>query len=820
MALDQLDTADNKSPEGLDRVREDTGKSLVQELLDELKGSSTKAEAGAREHVIQDGQLDLGEDDLYSSIFDTDPLEGAHRVPIKPGESEEGPDVRPPDLASGMPSADLPLPDEGFYIPPEQGQDIDPGFYLPPEAQSDIPNVNIDPSLWREGSLTAGDLPGAEPAIARIGDMPVAEPAGAGDLPASTLERKAGVPDESLAPTEAGADVRRGGSGRGDGIAFAPVDVSAPDGPRAVSPSYRGEVIHRDVEPSVHTAARGETLTRIAREHLGTGATREEIDKHAREIAEINHLGNPPRIAEGTLLTLPGHTSDGAFVTADSYGRTRSVNSDGSIRLDHGDGTGYVREPDGEGGTWESHFGPDAEDNYAIRKTVDGRYLIADRPGDVPTERMEGEDPRVEAARLNDLAESKITDPEALARFQENMREFERRAEERGLPPEEIARTYREIGRLLEAEDNPNIPLTAEDRIRLAEQVMDQAAHPTHIDQGFHDTCNVTTVESRTYTTHPAEAARLVADVATTGEYRTNTTPPVVVTVNPESLIPDPESEIHPPTGDSRSHASQIFQVTAVNIHYTMENNRSDPPGRISYEQVEPVPGSTPPDDGERLLDRSTDPPTELARDPELDDDHIVDIANAITGENSSDVMIAHPDTIAGEGNKVTRVNSEAELNESVARLAREGKLPVIIGVYGTSEPFLTDSGGGRAGGSDGAHVVTITGYRPGPPPMVEVDNQWGEEADHTGDRAVSMHDLYLSMRPPDNAGQIADMRRDVEWNREHNSIDTFKEFELLRMERVAELERLRAARRDGSMTEEEARAAAERSGRDFDTAL
>jgi hypothetical protein len=39
--------------------------------------------------------------------------------------------------------------------------------------------------------------------------------------------------------------------------------------------------------------------------------------------------------------------------------------------------------------------------------------------------------------------------------------------------------------------------------------------------QGAHNSCNVTAVQVRTYSLHPAKAAKLIADIATDSEYTT-----------------------------------------------------------------------------------------------------------------------------------------------------------------------------------------------------------------------------------------------------------------------------------------------------------
>src|SRR4029453_5304689 len=95
----------------------------------------------------------------------------------------------------------------------------------------------------------------------------------------------------------------------------------------------------------------------------------------------------------------------------------------------------------------------------------------------------------------------------------------------------EITETYERIRKLMETPDGPNVPIKQAERILLAEQIMHQAADPTDVSQGFHNTCNVATIESRAYAGSPSEAARLVTDIATTGKYESNGKPPVTLEV-------------------------------------------------------------------------------------------------------------------------------------------------------------------------------------------------------------------------------------------------------------------------------------------------
>jgi hypothetical protein len=83
-----------------------------------------------------------------------------------------------------------------------------------------------------------------------------------------------------------------------------------------------------------------------------------------------------------------------------------------------------------------------------------------------------------------------------------------------------------------------------------------------------------------------------------------------------------------------------------------------------------------------------------------------------------------------------------------------KGLFPMTFAVYTGNEPFYSDSGAGRAGGSGGWHVVNVMDYNAGPPPTVSVDNTWGAGADHLkSDNQVSLHDLYQSLRENSRGG-------------------------------------------------------------------
>ncbi len=613
---------------------------------------------------------------------------------------------------------------------------------------------------------------------------------------------RAALDSNMVGQAPAGKDVGTVTDAKGD-KGSKPGDTTA-DAAKPQEP-YKGEDIYRDVEAGWHTPKKGETLSSIAKDHLGQGATEEEIKKYATEIAKNNKLDpDKPGNIEGKELNLPGHTKDGGYSVQDSYGNTRTSWKDGSEKVERWDGRTSERHPT-DGGYNEKHTGPRPEDNYTLEKTKDGKFLIAEK-GETPHEVQPGsEDVRVERAKIEALAESKITDPMALAKFRADMLRFEDRAAKQDPPlsPQEINETYKQQEKLLTATGNE--PLTEKERVKLAEQVMSNCANPTSIDQGHHNTCGVASVESRMYTRSPAEAARVVADVATTGKYKTADGSSEIV-MDPASIKPcQDEARKNPPDDGDRSHASQIFQVAAINtyyqshgIDYTDANGVQHhvPPGKVKYEQQETKMGSYPPETGERLYDMTQTPPAVIPdvdgkplNAPGMPDGSFKEVADKMSGKKDAiDIGFAPQ---AG-GDPAHNFNNEQEMKDQIAKAKAEHKLPIMMKVHTGNEPFFHDSGGGKAGGSGGWHAVCITDYdeKTG---KVTIDNQWGSNSDHpSGDKAVSTHDLFMASRSPDykettlgfeTGGTMHDLKKDIEYDREHGTVDTRKELELLRLQ-------------------------------------
>jgi hypothetical protein len=421
-----------------------------------------------------------------------------------------------------------------------------------------------------------------------------------------------------------------------------------------------------------------------------------------------------------------------------------------------------VYRPAADGSYTDHHWGPAGSgENYDIARTADGQYLIngTDRLAALEQQlRQNPEQNREELRRLEHIRQS--------------LREFDERARREGLSLDEVGRTHFQVVRLLDTEADARGPDRTQ-RFRLADEIMSHAARPTEINQGEHSTCGVAATEVMMYSRHPAEAARLVTDIALTNRYETTsggTEVRIGSNLRRPRILRDGEVE----TPSDRDYASQIFQVTAVNVHYARHGLAVEgghlPPGEVVYTQSPFRMAGLAGDTGERLIDGNgnaiLDRQGHPVRSPMLHDDAVSEIMNAISGSDPPETLLASADrglddqgrALAGYRNN-RRFGSERELRQQLEELSENGHLPAPITVYSGHQPFFNDSGGGAAGGSGGWHLVNVTGYDPATG-RVEIDNQWGQQSDHQGDRALTVHELYLATQPPGDPEVIADLQR------------------------------------------------------------
>ncbi len=438
-----------------------------------------------------------------------------------------------------------------------------------------------------------------------------------------------------------------------------------------------------------------------------------------------------------------------------TYSGKISVERDGAIRIEDSTGKATIRHADG---SEEVHW--------------PGRQI-----------EYKNANPAIESQKLEALARYNFPDQGQANRFLNLMSDVEKR----GLPPAELAETYRQVNRLLSATDGAKLgPI---ERARLSEQILYETAYPGSIDQGYNSTCNVTCLETRAFEADPASAARLITDVALTGKYVT----PQGVTVDLErtgGLIPDAESlrtlqsrYAHGRFDDvkidgSRTYAGQIFENTAVNIHYAdvmsgtnlSRNGYVYQPGDVIQYRKQPVaPGAK--GTGEQLvaLRRTPDGSYEtipIQEAPGLYTSELGDIYNRIVpGKDANGAPINGTESgiiVGGPhykgSTKVLSAGNKQELENILLNAQYNHKLPLVLEVD-TRDPIFKAFQG--AGGSGGAHVVTVEGVHwvPGPDgnPILKVDifNQWGLRSNRVGENAIDASDLFRATLPRDAQGKL-----------------------------------------------------------------
>lgn len=372
--------------------------------------------------------------------------------------------------------------------------------------------------------------------------------------------------------------------------------------------------------------------------------------------------------------------------------------------------------------------------------------------GGVSYQLVDGKDVAVQRNEVVAQLEKRVTEPQELVKLKIYLGNFEERVQrqeetyiKQGLTAEkahekvqeQIREVYKEMNRLLDPSQESNTGVDEKERLTLAKQILHNSMDPAYINQGFHSTCNVAALEARTYTLEPAKAAHLVADAAMTGKYVTKDGS--TIEIDKGSLEPHDQAKSDPPSAAGRNYASQIFQVTAVNVYY----QRHEPNWR--YEQREPL-SDDKTDTGERRVDYSQDPPKDklswlerkmgilsedFYRTPVLNSEKVVDIGNQIMDNGSSEWFISHE--VRESDKNVPKVKSFQEFDERLKAASEHGYLPMVISVHTGNEPFRTDSDAGKEGGSGGWHVITVTDYYPGSPPRIRIDNQWEPKDDHRG---------------------------------------------------------------------------------------
>lgn len=434
-----------------------------------------------------------------------------------------------------------------------------------------------------------------------------------------------------------------------------------------------------------------------------------------------------------------------------------------------------------------------AEDGTVRYKNESGDFISRAVDGSVSRTEPSGRttlvevNPQVEKVRLARMAHEMVPNLTEKARLITAMRDMEARSQRLGMDPQEVGKTFHELTSLLKS-DGAMLP--QDQRTVIAEQILRNAARPYDVNQGNHNTCNVTTATVRMFSKYPSEAARVIREAVETGQVMT--ADGHRINIRREDVMPDHEASLE--RGDRlgkkddtyrRSHADQILQNIAVNAYWQRKtigpDGNSYALGNIRYEQ-HPSTGRN--DTGERLIDlatgqrikENTRTDAKESQGPELYAADLEEIYGQLTGHNEN-FVISHQELNNTKGNhrlmdQQRLFTTQDEFLQTMQRMNPSEANPIVVEVTTLGEPFYKDSNAGTAGGSGGQHVVSITGFetRPNGEVYVRVDNQWGKAAQHGaghGDSGepIKLSDLYYATFPADHYQRIQHLQAELQGN-------------------------------------------------------
>jgi hypothetical protein len=442
----------------------------------------------------------------------------------------------------------------------------------------------------------------------------------------------------------------------------------------------------------------------------------------------------------------------------------------------------------------------DSKFKYTMRG-LDGSITSTQPDGFI---RVSSANVEVERSRLESAAVSHIGSPVEQKRLIDAMRTFESTAA--SLPREQVALAYHELNQLVNHEPSH---LTLEQRLTVAEQLLKSASNPFDINQGPNPVCTASVMAVRMMATNPAEAIRLVCEAITTGQVTGRDGTKVVI--DPTLIKPDASAlkerqrrlngidDTH-----QRAHADQILQNILISYFWAKQGT-SGPNGEyypqgVRYANVGAVSG--PKDSGYRLIDNATGLPLKDSRGRERTSPYIAtaDLPSImkIAGEDKPFVIINEKTTrregkaLVEQADKKQLFRSEEGMLQALEGLQPSKRNPIVISVTTSTEPFFSDSGHGKAGGSGGQHVVNIVGLETrrelGPDGVmhdnhyVYIDNQWGRQAEHL-DKPIRLHDLFVASHVDDDSQLIAQLRGDLAQAKKSGRVDPNVELSLLRAE-------------------------------------
>lgn len=334
------------------------------------------------------------------------------------------------------------------------------------------------------------------------------------------------------------------------------------------------------------------------------------------------------------------------------------------------------------------------------------------------------------------LLENQVEEYGLGAEFVENMRSFEERmgSDENGKSAMED--TYRNISNLLTSTD---VSITREQRIGLAQEMMEHAADPLNVNQGAYNTCVPASMQGKMWSEHPDNAAQIISQAALYGAF--SLADGSVITLDNNSIHSSYEPTVKGLENVSpRDQSEQILQTAIMNAFLQ--------PKQLEYYVVAPTAGST----GERIspigAPESNIIPLGL---PTIQDEPLLAETYAnLTGDDSvvgGDFMTTFIDAYNAD-----------ELGEQLSQMKDANKLPQLasISTRGPIVASVVGDGNARAAAEQGIsrHVVLVENYDASSGTIYVRNPLSGGSS-----TPVSLEDFSLALRTPQLSDQEMNMK-------------------------------------------------------------
>jgi hypothetical protein len=539
-----------------------------------------------------------------------------------------------------------------------------------------------------------------------------------------------------------------------------------------------GSPIKPDGSEQKHHVGKGETLSEIASKQLGPNASKHDVEAQINAIVKANPgmIASRDKIIAGTDIALPKFNLHGTGESTEQTVGPRRQTTGERVQPPTGERvqpptgervqpptgervpppTGErVQPPTGErvppptGDKVQPPTGDKVQPPTGDKVQPPTGDKVQEtqaqpKPADLATEKQKL------LADLDNPDKNKGMSPEQVQQVKADMAKLEGRAQADGKMDQDVAQTYQQMTRLLDAD--PSKAKVSDPKLlgRLVEQIAHQAADP-NIDQGNHNTCNVTTLGDVTFTKHPGVAAEAIATTALTGQWR-NPADGKVSVIPEGSLKPGTEEDRDLPKDGQRSYATQLLNLALVND----QTQRRNPPEYYSQEQPERG-NQNRSDTGERLryadgsevsrnekvvvVDANGMPRAEIqkrpARSPNLDCSEIEQIGERLG--DGKQILITNPD-VAGVNSSEAQPRNAQELAKTLGDKQSNGSLPAVVMVDANNPEF---GGSGKSPNGGRWHVLSVTGYD-STTGQVTLSNQWGK---NTHNMKVSVARLAQMMK-------------------------------------------------------------------------